>query len=70
MPNNRQPAAGGSGIPEVKCYLNGLKIPHIVRFKTLVCKIVGVIGSVAASLAVGPEGMPNKRARLNINIST
>mmetsp|Transcript_962 Transcript_962/g.2502 ORF Transcript_962/g.2502 Transcript_962/m.2502 type:complete len:419 (+) Transcript_962:140-1396(+) len=51
-----EPVAAGSGIPEVKCYLNGIKIPHVTRFKTLFCKVVGVAFSVAAGLAVGKEG--------------
>ena len=42
-----QPIAGGSGIPEIKCYLNGIKVPHVVRLKTLVAKAVGVLFSVA-----------------------
>ncbi len=33
-----EPAAGGSGIPEIKCYLNGVKVPHVVRIQTLVVK--------------------------------
>ncbi|MGH0151484.1 UNVERIFIED_CONTAM: hypothetical protein FKN15_034971 [Acipenser sinensis] len=28
-----EPAAAGSGIPQIKCYLNGVKIPHVVRLK-------------------------------------
>lgn len=28
-----QPVAAGSGIPQIKCYLNGVKIPHVVRLK-------------------------------------
>lgn len=28
-----QPVAAGSGIPVIKCYLNGVKIPHVVRLK-------------------------------------
>ena len=28
-----QPVAAGSGIPEIKCYLNGVKVPHVVRLK-------------------------------------
>jgi chloride channel 7 len=33
-----EPAAGGSGIPEIKCYLNGVKVPHVVRLQTLLVK--------------------------------
>jgi len=33
----------GSGIPAVKCYLNGIKIPRLTRLKTLVIKVIGVI---------------------------
>ncbi|CAH1794618.1 unnamed protein product [Owenia fusiformis] len=51
-----EPVAMGSGIPQIKCYLNGVKIPRVVRLWTLVCKAVGVIGSVVGGLAVGKEG--------------
>ena len=50
------PAAQGSGIPQVKCYLNGIKVPYIVRIKTLVCKAAGVVMSVIAGFVVGKEG--------------
>ena len=30
-----EPLAAGSGIPEIKCFLNGLNIPRVVRVKTL-----------------------------------
>lgn len=30
-----QPIAAGSGIPQIKCYLNGVKIPRVVRLKVL-----------------------------------
>ena len=33
-----------------------MKIPHVVRIKTLICKVVGVVFSVAGGLAVGKEG--------------
>ncbi|KAJ7423285.1 H(+)/Cl(-) exchange transporter 7 [Pitangus sulphuratus] len=48
-----EPVAAGSGIPQIKCYLNGVKIPHVVRLKTLVIKVCGVILSVVGGLAVG-----------------
>lgn len=51
-----EPVAAGSGIPAVKCYLNGIKIPKVVRLKTLVVKAIGVITSVVGGLAGGKEG--------------
>ena len=51
-----EPVARGSGIPEVKCYLNGVSVPRVVRFKTLACKAIGVLFSVAGGLPVGKEG--------------
>ncbi|XP_051037085.1 H(+)/Cl(-) exchange transporter 7 isoform X5 [Phodopus roborovskii] len=53
---NHTPVAAGSGIPQIKCFLNGVKIPHVVRLKTLVIKVSGVILSVVGGLAVGKEG--------------
>lgn len=50
------PVAAGSGIPVVKCYLNGVNIPEVVRLKTYLAKIVGVVNSVVGGLAVGKEG--------------
>lgn len=48
-----EPVAAGSGIPQVKCYLNGVKVPRIVRIKTLVVKAIGVVTSVIGGLAGG-----------------
>ncbi|GIX72547.1 hypothetical protein CEXT_466571 [Caerostris extrusa] len=50
------PVAAGSGIPVIKCYLNGVKVPEVVRLKTLIVKAVGVVTSVLGGLAVGKEG--------------
>lgn len=50
------PIAAGSGIPVVKCYLNGVKIPYVVRVETYVAKLLGVITSVVGGLAAGKEG--------------
>ena len=51
-----EPVSAGSGIPEVKCYLNGIDLPRVGEIKTLVCKVLGVICSVSAGLPVGKEG--------------
>lgn len=48
-----EPVAAGSGIPQVKCYLNGVKIPRVVRIKTLAVKTIGVICTVVGGLAGG-----------------
>ncbi|KAH7573751.1 hypothetical protein JRO89_XS03G0202100 [Xanthoceras sorbifolium] len=50
------PAAAGSGIPEIKGYLNGVDIHGILFFRTLIGKILGSIGSVGGGLALGKEG--------------
>jgi len=51
-----EPMSGGSGIPEVKIFLNGIDLPRVTSFFTGVAKILGVIGSVAGGLPVGKEG--------------
>ncbi|XP_029651390.2 chloride transport protein 6-like [Octopus sinensis] len=51
-----EPVAKGSGIPEIKCYLNGVRIPRVVRLRTLLSKAIGVLFSVAGGLFVGKEG--------------
>ncbi|KAJ0960341.1 hypothetical protein J5N97_001825 [Dioscorea zingiberensis] len=50
------PAAAGSGIPEVKAYLNGVDAPDIFSLRTLAVKIVGSIAAVSSSLHVGKAG--------------
>ncbi|PON59487.1 Chloride channel [Trema orientale] len=50
------PAAAGSGIPEVKAYLNGVDAPGIFSLRTLAVKIVGSITAVSSSLLVGKAG--------------
>ena len=44
--------AAGSGIPEIKCYLNGVKVPHVTRIGTLAAKTIGVLFSVAGGMFV------------------
>lgn len=50
------PAAAGSGIPEVKAYLNGVDAPGIFSLRTLFVKITGSIAAVSSSLLVGKAG--------------
>ncbi|KAE8691188.1 Chloride channel protein CLC-b [Hibiscus syriacus] len=50
------PAAAGSGIPEVKAYLNGVDAYSILAPSTLFVKIFGSIFGVAAGFVVGKEG--------------
>ncbi|RDY02219.1 putative chloride channel-like protein CLC-g, partial [Mucuna pruriens] len=50
------PTATGSGIPEVKAYLNGVDAPGIFTVRTLFVKIIGSITAVSASLLIGKAG--------------
>ncbi|XP_043806511.1 putative chloride channel-like protein CLC-g isoform X2 [Manihot esculenta] len=50
------PAAAGSGIPEVKAYLNGVDAPGILSLRTFVVKIIGSISAVSSSLLIGKAG--------------
>ncbi|KAJ1273125.1 hypothetical protein BS78_06G256800 [Paspalum vaginatum] len=50
------PAAAGSGIPEVKAYLNGVDAPNIFSLRTLIVKVVGCIAAASSSLHVGKAG--------------
>ena len=51
-----EPLAAGSGIPEIKCFLNGLNIPRLTSIKTLITKAIGIIFSCSSSLPLGKEG--------------
>jgi chloride channel 7 len=51
-----EPVARGSGISEIKCFLNGIRIFRVVRFRTLMVKAVGILFSVASGLPCGKEG--------------
>ncbi|KAL5065174.1 hypothetical protein RYX36_026911 [Vicia faba] len=50
------PTAAGSGISEVKAYLNGVDAPGIFTVRTLFVKIIGSITAVSSSLVVGKAG--------------
>lgn len=51
-----EPMAAGSGIPEVKCYLNGLHVPRLLEMRTLLCKAAGIVFACSAGLPLGKEG--------------
>ena len=51
-----EPAAAGSGIPEIKAYLNGLNLNKLVRVRVLFAKLVGMCFSCASGLPLGKEG--------------
>lgn len=52
----KEPAAAGSGIPEIKAYLNGVNLSNVVRMPVLVAKVLGMCFSVASGLPLGKEG--------------
>lgn len=51
-----QPPAGGSGIPDVMGYLNGVNLPKIFNVRTLVVKFTSCVLAISSGLPVGPEG--------------
>ncbi|KAG5178539.1 chloride channel protein 7 [Tribonema minus] len=51
-----EPLCAGSGIPDIKCFLNGINLLGVVKPKALVCKVVGIMFAVAGGLPAGKEG--------------
>ncbi len=58
------PAAGGSGVPEVKGFLNGSNIVGAFTVRSMLVKFVGMVLSVASSLMVGPDPLIHTGAML------
>lgn len=50
------PAAAGSGLPQLKAFLNGCHTPEILRPSTLIAKAVGTTLVVTSGLPIGREG--------------
>jgi len=50
------PQAVGSGIPEVKAFLNGVRVQRFTNTPLFLVKILGTILSVSSGLVIGPEG--------------
>mmetsp|Transcript_21553 Transcript_21553/g.24056 ORF Transcript_21553/g.24056 Transcript_21553/m.24056 type:complete len:770 (+) Transcript_21553:36-2345(+) len=48
--------AGGSGIPEMRCILSGIDMPHYLSMRTLVAKIIGLLGAYGGGFHIGKEG--------------
>jgi chloride channel 7 len=51
-----EPLAAGSGIPEMKTYLNGVHLKGLLRLRTVVAKLGGIAFSISAGLIAGKEG--------------
>lgn len=50
------PAAGGSGIPEMKTILGGFSLPRVLDPWTLLIKVIALAMAVASGLGLGKEG--------------
>jgi chloride channel 7 len=51
-----EPLAAGSGIPEVKTYLNGVHIRGLLAVRTFFAKMVGVMFTISSGLIAGKAG--------------
>ncbi|XP_025115201.1 H(+)/Cl(-) exchange transporter 7-like isoform X2 [Pomacea canaliculata] len=51
-----QPGAAGSGIPLIKSYLNGVRIPGLLSLRAFIAKTVGVVLSILGGLTCDKEG--------------
>jgi chloride channel 7 len=48
--------ATGSGIPEVKSFLNGVDLSSAFRIRTMLMKAVSVVFAVSSGMLIGPDG--------------
>lgn len=46
----------GSGIPEMKCVLSGVYMPHALGVRTLLGKLVGLVFALSSSISIGRLG--------------
>lgn len=51
-----EPLAAGSGIPEIKTYLNGVHIKGLLRLKAVIAKLCSVMFAISGGLVAGKEG--------------
>ena len=54
-----QPLAAGSGVPYIKAYLNGLKIPGLLTLECFIAKVGGVVFSILGGLFCGKVCKPD-----------
>ncbi|GMS93180.1 hypothetical protein PENTCL1PPCAC_15355, partial [Pristionchus entomophagus] len=52
------PITAGSGIPQIKCFLNGIDIPEVVHLRTLVIKVLGVSAAASGGICAGKASEP------------
>ncbi|PRP81169.1 Chloride Channel (ClC) Family [Planoprotostelium fungivorum] len=50
------PAAAGSGIPGLKCVVNGVRLENFLSWRALFVKMFGLVFSLGSGLIVGKEG--------------
>ena len=50
------PLAAGSGIPELKVFLNGIRLPGLLSLKTFLAKMVGIVFTISSGIIAGKEG--------------
>lgn len=46
----------GSGIPEMKAIMSGVKLKRFMSWKTMLCKVFGVVFAIGGGLSIGKEG--------------
>mmetsp|Transcript_637 Transcript_637/g.732 ORF Transcript_637/g.732 Transcript_637/m.732 type:complete len:123 (+) Transcript_637:115-483(+) len=50
------PQAAGSGIPQMKAIMAGVKLPNMLSFKTYLSKILGMVFMLSSGMSLGKEG--------------
>eukprot|EP00808_Paulinella_micropora_P026445 g11607.t1 len=61
-----EPAATGSGMNDLRCGLNGMRVPRAERLRVMFARAIGVITTVASGL---PTGMQGPMAHLGASIA-
>lgn len=51
-----EPTAQGSGVSDVKCFLNGINLQAAISLRTYLFRMIGVVFSIASGLPIGNEG--------------